>query len=122
MTLEAETLTRLRALAQSLGHKNPFGEDRVKLIQYIQLQQEQTTPKREPVPPVEYDARLMTKPPAKKSTVNELEILLEPYKKRGLHVRYDEERWYFRYDRRTDEGPLRMPLRSVLRCADAIIR
>lgn len=121
--MEDKSLHQLRGIAQSFGIKDIFSKTESQLKQEIELKQVAlVAPPAPDVPKPPYDARLMTKPPAKKSDQALLEEYLEPYIKRGLHVRFDEERWYFQYDKKTDEGTLRMPPRVVLQCADKILR
>ena len=121
--LHNKSLTELRQIALSFGIADVFSKPDNILIQEIELKQvekvKQPLPK---IPKPQYDARLMTKPPAFKSDKAKLEELLEPYKKLGLKVEYDEERWYMRFKTKTDEGTLRMPLRTVLDCADKLMQ
>ncbi len=122
MSLRDKSLTELRGIAQSFGVDDIFKVDNKKLIQMIALKQQALvpTPKIE-IPKPEYDARLMTKPPSKKSEQVEAEKLLAPYIAKGLRVRFEDERWYMSYRNKTDEGTLRMPLRVVLRCAEKVL-
>lgn len=121
--LRNKSLTELRGIAQSFGVADIFTKDQLQLIQAIELRQQDMQPTTAPIiPKPEYDARLMTRPPAKRSEVEVAEELLAPYVERGLHLRFDEERWYMSYSGRTDEGTLRMPLRVLMKCADNLMR
>lgn len=120
--LRKKTIHQLRAIAQGYGIPDIFSKTDIQLIQAIELKQGEMVPdKLPPIPPPEYDARLMLKPPAKKSSQRDIQELLAPHVARGLHLSFDEERWYMKYDKRTDEGTLRMPLRVVLGCANKVI-
>lgn len=120
--LQQKSLTEIRAIAQALKVPDIFKKEKHHLIQAIELQQDILVPRPKiEIPKNVYDARLMSHSPAEKSSREELDELLVPYVQRGLKVRYDEERWYFSRDRKTDEGTLRMPLRVVLRCAERML-
>ena len=120
--LRGKSVHQLRSIAQGYGVADIFSKDDKQLIQAIELKQQDMIP--DPVinvPQPEYDARLMTKPPAKRSDQEAIKDLLAPYVARGLKLTIDHERWYMSNDKRTDEGTLRMPLRVVLRCAERIM-
>lgn len=120
--LRAKSLTELRGIAQSFGVQDIFKKDPSQLIQAIEMKQQAIAiPQKIEIPKPTYDARLMLKPPSKQSSKQEIEQLLVPYVERGLNISFDEERWYMRHGIRTDEGTLRMPLRTVIRCADKIM-
>lgn len=121
--LANKSLTELRGIAQSFGVSDIFQKDTLQLIQAIEAKQKTMSPA--PVvsiPRPEYDARLMTKPPGKITNRQEIEELLKPYVARGLHIKYDEERWYMTIGKKNDQGTLRMPLRVVLKCAEELMR
>lgn len=123
MQLRAKSLHSLRSIAQGYGIADLFSKDRDHLIQEIELKQKDMAPK--PVieiPKPEYDARLMNKPPAKKSNRELIEEILADHVMRGLHLSFDEEHWYMVNGKKTDEGTLRMPLRTVLNCANQIMK
>lgn len=121
--LSTKSMTELRGIAQSLDVPNIFQKDRAHLLQAIEMKQVALVPlPKLDIPKPEYDARLMTKPPSKQSDVGEIEKLLQPYVERGLNTRFEEERWYFSYNKKTDEGTLRMPLAQVLRCAEKLLK
>lgn len=120
--LENKSLVELRGIAQSFNIDDIFQKDKNQLLQAISLKREALIP--EPkivIPRPEYDARLMTKPPSRKSDQQEIEELLKPHIARGLGVSFDEERWYMAHGKRTDEGTIRMPLSTVLYCANKIL-
>lgn len=120
--LKKKSLTDLRTIAQSFNVPDIFQKDKLQLIQAIEMKQHSLVlaPKVE-MPKPEYDARLMTKPPSRKSSQPEIEELVAPYVARGMHATYDEERWYFSFGKKTDEGTIRMPLRTVLYCANRVM-
>lgn len=97
----------------------------MQLLQAIELKQDAMSkpPKPELPPKPEYDARLMTKPPAKLSHEQAIRSLLEDHVEKGLRLSFpDPERWEMAYGKKTDCGNMRMPLRVVLKCAEAIMR
>ncbi len=120
--LEGKSLTDLRGIAQAFGIKDIFQKDALQLRQAIEVKQLDL----EPVQKVEvaqppYDARLMTMVPADTLDQAMAEHYLAPYVENGLRVTYDEERWYMRNGKRTDEGTMRMPPRHLLDCARRIM-
>ena len=120
--LQDKSLIELRGIAQSLSIPDVFQKDKLQLVQAIEFKQQAVTvaPKIEmPRPP--YDARLMTQAPAKIGDKDEVWGMIEPLIKRGLHAKFDEERWYFSHGKKTDEGTLRMPLRNIIKCAEAVL-
>ncbi len=122
--LKGKSIHDLRAIAQTFGVKDIFGKDAIHLIQEIELKTQQMVPKtREPIPKPEYDARLMTRPPAKMSTEESIMALLEIHIRQGLRVTFpDPERWEMRFEGRSDCGNMRMPLRHVLGAAERVMR
>lgn len=120
--LSTKSITELRGIAQSFGIPDVFQKDKPQLLQVIELKQQAIAPApKVEIPKPEYDARLMLKPPSRKSSKEEIERLLAPYLVRGMHLKFDEERWYMQHGKKTDEGTLRMPLRIVLRCAEKVM-
>lgn len=122
--LANKSLTELRGIAQSFDIADIFQKDQAQLIQAIELKQQAIAP--EPkieIPKPEYDARLMTRPPARKSDMQIIETLLQPYIARGLKLSFDEhgERWYMSRNKMTDEGTVRMPPRVILHCANRLM-
>lgn len=122
--LVSKSLTELRGIAQSFGVKDIFTKDQMQLIQAIEMQQKGMLP--EPkldIPKPEYDARLMTKPPAKKLDQVSYDKLLQPYVERGLHFAVDDngEYWTMSYNKRSDSGTMRMTPNHLLRCAQRVM-
>jgi hypothetical protein len=122
--LRNKSLTELRAIYQGYGGgKDIFTLSIDQLRQEIEAKQRGMVPKEViDIPRPEYDARLMDKPPSKKSSIQELNDLMKPYIERGLHFHTDHESWFMSLGDKNDQGTLRMPLRSVLDCADKIMR
>lgn len=123
--LSKKSLTELRGIAQSFDVADIFQKDQRQLIQAIEMKQQAIAP--EPkieIPKPEYDARLMTRPPARKSDIQMIEELLTPYVARGLRLTFDEngERWFMSRGKMTDEGTVRMPPRHVLHCAERLMQ
>jgi hypothetical protein len=117
-------MTQLRAIGQGCGVPLDLSMDEAHLIQAIEAKMKEMVP----APAIEvekpqYDARLMTKPPAKICTEERLIELLEPYIAIGLHLDFPApERWRMRYDKREDSGTMRQPPRVVLKCAERLMR
>jgi len=123
MSLEKLSIHQLRGIAQSYGISDIFSKTDIQLRQEISLKQTDQLPKVETViPKPDYDARLMTRPPAKRSNEELVREAVANHIRMGLHVRFDEERWYFAHGKKTDEGPLRMPLIGIIRCADSVLK
>lgn len=121
--MKNKSLHQLRGIAQSYAIPDIFAKDAKQLIQAIELKQQDMIP--EPAIEIkqpEYDPRLMTKVPARKSDQQAVKELLAPFVKLGMHLTFDQEHWYMRHDKKTDEGTLRMPLRVILRCAERIMK
>ena len=121
--LRKKSIHDLRVMAQAFGVNDVFQKDQAHLIQDIELKHKPSTPKIELPPLPAYDARLMKKPPSKKSSVLDLTELMKPYLTSGLKLTFDDngERWMMRFGERNDEGTMRMPLRSVLECARKLL-
>ena len=121
--LTTKTLTELRGIAQSLAVGDVFKKTRAQLLQAIELKQGALAPaERIELPKNPYDARLMTEEPGKMGDRQEIEQLLAPYVARGLALSFTEEQWFMRRGNRSDEGTMRMPLRVVLKCAEALMK
>ena len=120
--LSNKSFTELRGIAQSFGVDDIFKKDEKQLIQAIEMKQMDLAPKPKfEIPKPTYDARLMTKPPSRKTDREEIEELLKEHVRRGLHLKFDEERWYMSICKKNDEGTIRMPLRTVLHCANKVM-
>ncbi len=122
--LDGKSLTELRQIAQGYGVSDIFQKTDVQLKQAISLKQKEMQPKPEIViPKPEYDARLMTKPPGKKSDRDVAEEVLVQHIARGLKLSFpNEEEWHMSFDNREDTGTIRMPPRVILMCADKIMK
>lgn len=122
--LDGKTLTELRGIAQSFGVADIFQKDDKQLLQEIAFKQKEMAPKPViDVPLPSYDARLMTKPPSKQSSQSDAQEAMQPYIAQGLHfaIDFNGERWEMAYGKKTDEGTLRMPLRTLIHCAKRIM-
>lgn len=110
-------------MAQAFGIADLFQKDKLQLIQAIEMRQgAMASPPPVEIPKAQYDARLMTLPPSTMTDRAEIEEILRPYVARGLHLSFDEERWYMKHAKKTDEGTMRMPLRTVLHCAGKVMQ
>jgi len=121
--LRKKSIHDLRVMAQAFGVHDVFEKDQAHLLQEIELKHRPAQPKIELPPLPAYDSRLMSKPPSKRSNCEELVPLMEPYIAKGLKLSFDDngEHWFMRFGQRTDEGTMRMPLRSVLDCARRLL-
>lgn len=121
--LDKRSIHELRGMAQAFGITDIFEKDAVHLRQEIESKQQDMAKPTIPLPPRPlWDARLMTKQPSRRSSPLDITSLLEPHIMQGLKLRFDEERWYMASGKKTDEGPLRMPLRNILDCAEKVLR
>lgn len=122
--LRSKSIHELRSIAQGMGVTDIFAKDQIQLVQAIELKQQALMPEPEIViPKPEYDARLMTKPPAKKGSQQELEELLAPYIARGMRLSFPEpEIWHMVCGKKEDTGNMRQPLKNILQCADKIMK
>jgi len=122
--LEGKSLHQLRAIAQGYGISDIFAKTDIQLRQEIAIKQADALPKPS-IPPVmpQYDARLMTKPPAKITTEAALLEVLKPHIDRGLRVTFPgPEEWHMSWDRKEDTGTMRQPLKTVIGCAERLMR
>lgn len=122
--LRNKSLTELRAIYQGYGGgKDIFHLTVDQLRQEIERKQQGMIPKEViDIPRPEYDARLMDKPPAKKSDGDILRELLEPYIAKGMHLNITPEIWYISHGKKTDQGSMRMPPRHVLNCCERLMK
>lgn len=115
-------LTTLRGMAQSFDVPDIFSKDALQLAQAIEMKQKALIP-----PPVvaipqpEYDARLMTKPPAKKMTAEDAHLWAKEYVSRGMKMEIGDEMWKISFGKKTDQGTLRMPPRDFLKCCAQVM-
>lgn len=122
--LRSKSIHQLRGIAQSFGVNDIFSKDANHLIQEIELKQQALTPPpAPPIPKPEYDARLMNKPPAKRSLPLDAVEALREHIARGLLFEMDEnaETWTMSYNLRRDTGTLRMPLRTLIQVANRVM-
>lgn len=121
--LNNKSIHELRGMAAAYGVPDVFQKDAKQLIQAIELKQTDLIAPIIPLPPrPEYDARLMTKIPSKRSNVAEIEEILAPLVKQGMHLRFDEESWYVSHGKKNDCGSIRIPLRHVLYAAEKVMK
>lgn len=124
MTLKTKSIHDLRTIAQSFGIADIFSKDKDRLLHEIELKQQSIAvqPKVEIEKPV-YDARLMTKPPAKMFTEDEAREILKPYIEVGMRLTFPQpEVWELSFATKKDSGSMRMPLRVFLGCAERLIQ
>jgi len=98
---------------------NATSMDKNQLAQSIMQKQGQVLEKHEPpiiIPTI--DPKVLLKPKGKEVDEELLMEVMQIFIDRGLTFRIDGERWYMQRGLKTDEGPLRMPLRSIAQCAE----
>lgn len=121
--LDKKSIHELRSIAQSFGISDIFEKDYNVLAQEIRDKQLEIVSPAPLLPePPKYDSSLMTKAPSSQASPEEIVNLLENHIKQGLIVNLTEERWYMSYGKKTDEGTMRMPLRTVLLCANKLMK
>lgn len=121
--LRKRSIHDLRVMAQAFGVTDIFEKDAVHLAQEIELKQQKLIPPPVVLPPrPEYDARLMTKRPAQRTTATEVVEMLATHVKRGLKLSFENENWFMYSGIKSDTGSLRMPLRVILTCAENVMR
>lgn len=122
--LRNKSIHDLRVIAQSHEVSDIFEKDAARLIQEISLRLSERAPISDEMPAAPaYDARLMLSHPDARCSPTDVVDLLEPYINRGLRLTFDEsgERWRMAHGLRTDDGTMRMPLRTVLDCARRLL-
>lgn len=118
MSLRAKSTTELRSIAQGYGIPNIFELEKDLLIQAIEQKQRNMAP--EKVVVIEPSPLIDVQEPCEE--YDEVSDILSEHIKRGLSFKVDVDRWYMRFDTRTDEGTMSMPIRTILRCADQLMR
>jgi hypothetical protein len=123
-SLEDKSIHELRAIYAAYGHFDGSTLDKNALIQKIEMHQQSLIPEPELVIPAPaYDARLMSKPPAKRSDRELIEEYLAPYVAMGMHLEFPhEEQWYIRHGKREDSGSVRQKPLAIMRCADRLMK
>ncbi len=115
-------MTELRGLAQSMGCKWTFSDDRNILTQKISLKQNDLMPPPKPiVVPQPEDQRLRTKPPSKISDEDMIRTMLRPYTEIGLDLKFEHGMFHMKHNDKTDSGTLRQPPRTIIDCARRIM-
>lgn len=124
MTLKDKSVHDLRSIAQTFKIDDIFSKDAERLAHEIEIERNELIPKpKVEIPKAEYDARLMTRPPSKRSDKDNILSLLEGHIKLGLRVKFpDNESWEMYRGKMTDCGSMRMPLRVLIQCADRMMR
>lgn len=116
--MTSKSMTELRGLAQSMGCKWSFSDDKAALQQKIALRQSDLLPKPElPVVPVPEDQRLRTKTPARISDEHIVRNMLAPYITLGLAVTFSNGMFHMKHGKKEDSGTLRQSPRVILDCA-----
>lgn len=116
-SLKERGIHAVRAVAQAFGVTDIFEKDIQILLQEIDLKQNAMITPKEALP----DARLMTLQSSDLATPDAIVELLKDHIKIGLRVNLSPERWNMCYGIKTDEGTMRMPLITILRCANKLM-
>jgi hypothetical protein len=123
--LDNKSIPELRAIAEGYGIPDLFSKDKAELLQAIRGKQQASIPVPEFVEPKQndYDSRLMTKRPAKETTKEMAIELLADHVAQGLELTFPEpDRWSMRYKDRNDSGTMRMPPRTMIYCANKLMK
>ncbi len=121
--LEKKSITELRGIAQAIGCKYEWADDKKIIIQKIQLKQNAALPK--PVIEMRYeqpdDQRLRSLPPSKVSDEKVIRDMLAPLVVNGLKFEVTNGEWVMRHGVKEDTGNMRMPPRHILRAAERMM-
>ena len=122
--LHSKSVHELRAIAQTFDIDEIFSKDADQLAQAIEIARNELIPKpKVEIPKPEYDARLMTKPPSKRSDQENVLKLLAGHIDLGLRIEFpDEESWSMYRGKKTACGSMRTSLRVLIACADKMMR
>lgn len=123
--LDKKSIHELRAIAEGYGIPDLFSKDKAELIQALQGKQRESIPVVDFIEPKQndYDSRLMTKRPAKETTKEMAIEFLADHVAQGLELTFPEpDRWSMRYKDRNDSGTMRMPPRTMIYCANKLMK
>lgn len=114
--LEDRNITELRAMASAVGITVSFADTKTQLIAAIRKTVDVKAAKPLPFAPIGI------KPEEGSSQANIVNAL-QPLIERGLIVTFpDANTWHMERNKMSDSGNMNMPLMSVVRCAEAIIK
>lgn len=125
MNLNNKTIFELRSIAEGYGIPDVFSRTAPQLIADIQRRQtkEEIAPDFAPPSQNQYDTRLMTKRPARDTGKEYALEILKGYIDKGLQVTFpDPDKWHMYFKGKEDTGTLRMPPRTILKCAKGVMR
>lgn len=124
MTLESESLTGLRGIAQATGTKFTFTDDKRALLEKIRA----TALSKVPIPGAPesnemMDDRLRSKTPLRACTQKEIYEALQPLFADGLILTFPaQDQWQVeKLIRHVDTGNIRQPLRSIVKAAKDVV-
>lgn len=122
-TLEERSLTELRTIAQGLSVDFDFGTDKKHLMQKIRDRSISIMPQPlETMPVIDEPERLRAIPPSKNLSREAISEALKPYLARGLKLSFNGDVWEMRRGEKVDTGNVRVPLRVLVGCAEAVLK
>lgn len=102
----------LKSIIRQMGADSPANETKESLIHRILLFAPQK-------------ANVHVKPQLEKAvpvTEEALTVALLPYINQGMSIKYEDGTWEISYDKRQDSGTMAMPIKSIVRCAQYLMR
>lgn len=115
--LEDRSLTELRAMASAMGIKVSFSQDKQSLAKAIRAEVESKAPKPLPFAPLQ-----PANPLNQGAWQGNITEALQPMIDRGLILTFPtSDQWHMQRDKRSDSGTIKMPLRSIVRCAESVM-
>lgn len=121
-SLQLKPIHEIRGIAQSLGVNDIFEKDKIALIQEIELKQKDMIPEKPKLPEIDkFDAALMDKAPAEMASPSEVVRLLEKHIELGLQLKITDTGWIMSFGTKSDSGTIRMPLKTILACANRLM-
>ena len=118
--LELKSMTEIRGLAQAIGVKFKFGDEKRHLIERIRAAVAVKLPETSPIPAM--NTKTAAKPQPKYCTQDEIKAALEQYFPIGLILTFpDQEHWHVRCGFREDSGSFNMPLIDITRAVKGVL-
>lgn len=116
--LEERSLTELRAMASAMGVSVSFADDKGKLLKAIRAEVAAKAPKPLPFAPL-----VPSDPLNQGSWQGSVKEALQHMIDRGLILSFPtSDQWHMQRDQKSDSGTMKMPLRGIVRCAEAVMK